>query len=57
MTLNVEDNIIQVVILDISGVYVQIHNQGYFDRKTIDDIRMQYSNTDHWKIIVLDSPT
>lgn len=54
MTVNVEDNIVRVVILDISSVYVQIHDQGYFDSKSIEDIRQQYSDTEHWLVLVLD---
>lgn len=54
MTVNVEDNITRVVILDISGVYAQIHNQGYFDSGSIEDIKQQYSDTEHWRVLVLD---
>ena len=50
----ISENIVHVVILDISGVYAQIHNQGYFDKSSIDDIRQQYSNTEHWRVVVLD---
>ena len=31
MITNIQENIIRAVILDISGVYVQIYDQGYFD--------------------------
>lgn len=54
MTINVEDNIVRVVILDISNVYVQIHDQGYFDRNSIEDILKQYSDVKHWRVLVLD---
>ncbi len=54
MTVNVEDNIVRVIILDISGIYVQIHNQGYFNSKTIEDVRQQYSDIKHWRVLVLD---
>ena len=54
MTANIKENIIRVVILDISGVYAQIHNQGYFDKTLIDDIKQQYSDTKRWRVIVLD---
>lgn len=54
MNVNVEENIVIVVILDISGVYAQIHNQGYFDRESVDDIKLQYSDTEHWRVLVLD---
>ena len=54
MIADISENLIRVIILDISGIYAQIHNQGYFDRTSIDDIKQQYSNTKHWRVIVLD---
>ena len=50
----IKDNLIRVVILDISGIYAQIHNQGYFDKTSIDEIKQQYSDTEHWRVLVLD---
>ena len=50
----IKDNLIRVVILDISGLYAQIHNQGYFDKLSIDDIKQQYSDTERWRVVVLD---
>ena len=52
--LEIKDNLIRVIILDISGVYAQIHNQGYFDKLSIDDIKQQYSDTERWRVVVLD---
>lgn len=54
MTTNINENLVHVVILDVSGVYAQIHNQGYFDKLSIDDIKQQYSDTERWRVIVLD---
>lgn len=54
MVVEMKDNIIHVVILDVSGIYAQIHNQGYFDKISIDDIKQQYSDTKHWKVLILD---
>lgn len=54
MTVNIEDNLVRVVILDISGVYAQIHNQGYFERTSISDIEKQYCDTAKWQVVVLD---
>ena len=50
----IKDNLIRVIILDISGVYAQIHNQGYFDKTSIDEIKQQYSDTQRWRVVVLD---
>ncbi len=54
MTVNVEEDIVRIVILDISGIYAQIHNQGYFDKNSIESIQNQYSNKELWRVLVLD---
>ena len=54
MKTEISENIVRVVILDISGIYAQIHNQGYFEKESIDDIKQQYSDTERWRVIVLD---
>lgn len=54
MTTNISDNLVRVIILDTSGVYAQIHNQGYFDKTSIDEIKQQYSDTRRWRVVVLD---
>lgn len=61
MVVEMTDNLIHVVILDISGVYVQIHNDvyvqihndGYFDRVSLDDINEQYKDKSHWRIVII----
>lgn len=54
MRVIISEEIKQVVILDISGFYAQIHNQGYFDSKTVEEIREEYSDRKHWKILFLE---
>ncbi len=54
MTAEISENLVRVVILDISGIYAQIHNQGYFDKSSIDEIKQQYSDTQRWRVVVLD---
>ena len=54
MTTEISENSVRVVILDISGIYAQIQNQGYFDRSSIDEIKQQYSDTERWRVVVLD---
>lgn len=54
MLVNTPENLVQVVILDISGIYAQIHNQGYFDEVQVEEIKTQYSDTKHWRVLVLD---
>lgn len=54
MQAEIKDDAIRVVILDISGIYVQIYDQGYFDLETVKEIQRQYSDTEHWRVLVLD---
>lgn len=54
MIADISEDIVCVVILDVSGVYAQIHNQGYFDKSSINDIKQQYSDTRRWRVVVLD---
>lgn len=53
MNTNISEDLVQVIILDISGVYVQIHNQGYFEKDSIEEIKQQYSDPKLWRILVL----
>ncbi len=54
MNVDIRNNLVRVVILDISGIYAQIHNQGYFDGESIADIKKQYSDRKHWRVLLLD---
>lgn len=53
MQAEIKDHAIRIVILDISGIYTQIHDQGYFDFETVEEIHRQYSDTKHWRVLVL----
>ena len=54
MMADISEDIVRVIVLDISGIYAQIHNQGYFDKSSIDEIKQQYSDTKQWLVMVLD---
>lgn len=54
MTVNIEDNIVRFVILDLSGVYIQIHEQGYCHRDKLSDIQQKYYDTQHWRVVVVE---
>ena len=54
MKTEISEDIVRVIVLDISGIYAQIHNQGYFDKSSINDIKQQYSDTKRWRVVVLD---
>lgn len=48
MIAEINENLIHIIILDISGIYAQIHNQGYFSMESVKDIQKQYSDQKHW---------
>ena len=50
----IEDNMHRIIVLDISCIYTQIHDQGYFDINSMKEIQKQYSDKEHWLVIVLD---
>lgn len=54
MKADISEDIVRVIVLDISGIYAQIHNQGYFDKTSIDEIKQQYSDTERWRVVILD---
>lgn len=54
MKTTISENLVRVVILDVSGIYAQIHNQGYFDIETVDEIKKQYSDEKRWRVLTID---
>ena len=49
----IKDNLIRVIILDISGVYTQIYDQGFYPDSEVCKIKKMYSDRDRWRVIVL----
>lgn len=54
MKAQLSDGLIHIIILDVSGIYAQIYDQGYFNTISIEKIRKQYCDTKHWHVLVLD---
>ena len=54
MITDISENLVRVIILDISSVYAQIHNQGYFEKEQIEEIKKQYSDIKHWRVVVIE---
>lgn len=54
MTFDIDENVVLVIILDVSGVYAQIYDQGYYHKNDIKDIQQKYSDAKHWRVLVLD---
>ena len=54
MTFDIDENFIFIIILDISGVYAQIYDQGYYHKDDVRDIQQRYYDTKHWRVLVLD---
>lgn len=40
----IEDNYVRIIVLDISGIYAQIYEQGYFKADSIERIKRKYSD-------------
>ena len=49
----VENNAIRVIVLDISGMYAQIYDQGYYDKNDIDGIKQKYSDKAKWLVLAI----
>ena len=48
-----KESLTKVIILDISGVYAQIHDQGFYPDSEVWKIKKMYSDRDRWRVIVL----
>lgn len=53
MTKEIDCDMVRVIVLDISGIYVQIYDQGYFDRNSAEDINQKYSDTERWYVLII----
>lgn len=53
MVTTVQPDLVHIVILDVSGVYAQIHDQGYFKKDSLDSIFREYNDETHWRVITL----
>lgn len=53
MVHDIKENISRIVILDISGVYAQIYDQGYFSNNEVKDIKKRYNDIEHWHVLVI----
>lgn len=53
MIVEINENVFHVVVLDISGIYARIHNDGYFEKKIAEEVQQQYSDERYWKVIIL----
>ena len=53
MITEVKESLNKVIILDISGVYTQIHDQGFYPDSEVWKIKKMYSDRDRWRVIVL----
>ena len=53
MVTTVQPDLVHIVILDISGVYAQIYDQGFFTKDSIDKIFREYNDETHWRVITL----
>lgn len=47
------ENLIHIVILDISGVYAQIYDQGYYYATEIAQLACTYADKSRWQLVVV----
>ena len=55
MKLDINDDLTRVVILNVSGIYAQIYDQGYFNKGSIRELENTYGNKKHWRVIILNN--
>lgn len=48
------NKIVQAIILNISGLYAQIHDQKYCNEAELAQVKERYSDTEYWRIVVVD---
>lgn len=53
MIINIIEHCKRVIVLDVSGIYSQIYDEGYFSEKEIEIIKQKYSDVKHWHILIL----
>lgn len=54
MDVEMHENMVQVIVLDISGIYARIYDQGYFERTVVDDIKKEFSDEQRWRVVMVD---
>ena len=52
--MELNENVVQVIILDISGIYAQIFDQRYVDKNIIDELKEKYSDKQRWRVVIID---
>jgi len=53
MKSDMEDGLTRVVILNVSGVYAQIYDQGYFNKGNVTELENIYGNKKLWRVLEL----
>lgn len=54
VTMETSNDIVQVIILDISGMYARIHDQVYCSHEKAGKFSERYSDKGHWHVLVLE---
>lgn len=54
MIVEIKENLQHIIILDVSKLYANIYDQGYFLEKETPQIRKKYSDPEHWAVVILD---
>lgn len=51
MDVNISDDLVHIVILDISGLYAQIYDQGWYSDEEVDKLKSKYSAESTYMVI------
>lgn len=54
MIAEMKENLQHIIILDVSKIYADIYDQGYFPEKEASEIRKKYADSERWAVVVLD---
>lgn len=54
MRVVIAERLIRAIILDVSGLYAQIYDEGYFERTVVNKIKQQYSDKQHWQVVIIE---
>lgn len=53
MVTEISEDLIRVVVLDISGVYTLIYDELYCSKEKYNDVLIKYDKSDKYKIVII----
>lgn len=53
MELSIHDALFRVIILDISGLYAQIYDEGYYTSEAAEAQKQKFTDSRLWRVLVI----